>query len=119
MLQEKLKSLRKERNKSQKQVADYLNIAQTTYSSYEVGTTEPNLEMLKKIANLFNVKIEYLIDEVNEKNEPTTEENEMLKMFNSLSDIEKIKVKGYMQGLIDNRLTKSIQNTESKNKFNY
>jgi repressor LexA len=72
MNKEKLKKLRKATKKTQAQIANLLNIKQTTYSGYENGTSEPSNDMLFTIARLFDVSIDYLLD--NELAEPETEE---------------------------------------------
>ena len=56
-----LKYLRKKKKLSQNEMADVLEIARTTLGDYERGKTEPNLEMLSKMANFFEVKIDDLI----------------------------------------------------------
>lgn len=61
MLAENLKSLRKERKLSQQKIADILGIPQRRYSNYETGTSEPNVEMLIKIADYYKVSVDYLI----------------------------------------------------------
>lgn len=57
----KLKELRTERGLYQKDVAEYLKIDRTTYVKYESGVSEPNHEMLCKIADFFNVTVDYLL----------------------------------------------------------
>ena len=57
-----LKNLRKELGFSQKQIADKLNISQQTYSDYENDKTEPTIDMLIQLANLFEVSIDELLD---------------------------------------------------------
>jgi transcriptional regulator with XRE-family HTH domain len=61
IFQNRLKLLRNENNLFQKEVAKKLGIARNTYSGYETGVREPDLEMLKKIASIFNCSIDYLI----------------------------------------------------------
>lgn len=46
---------------TQKQVADALHIERTTYTYYETGKTLPNVITLKKLADMFNVPIDYLM----------------------------------------------------------
>ena len=57
-----LRNLRKELGLSQKQVAEKLNISQQTYSDYENDKTEPTMDMLVRLANLFGVSIDELLD---------------------------------------------------------
>lgn len=57
----RLKNLREERGLSQVELAKILNIANSTLSLYESGSREPNFEILKKIANYFNVSTDYIL----------------------------------------------------------
>lgn len=57
---ERLKALKIASNMTQKQVAEKLNIASSTYSKYELGEHTPGLEMLLKISQLYDISIEYL-----------------------------------------------------------
>lgn len=67
MFSDKLKMLRNKKDLSQAQMAKILGTAQTTYSGWE-NNKEPKYEMLKKIANYFNVSIDYLLDNDKYKN---------------------------------------------------
>lgn len=57
-----LKSLRKELGFTQNQLADLLNISQQTYSDYENCKTEPTTDTLVKLAEIFDVTIDELVD---------------------------------------------------------
>lgn len=56
-----LKNLRTESGKTQQQIADYLGISRAAYSHFENERNEPDRETLIKIANYFNVSIDYLL----------------------------------------------------------
>ena len=60
IFQERLIEQRKLNNLTQRQLAEYLNIAQPSYIRYENGTSQPTLENLVKLADLFDVSIDYL-----------------------------------------------------------
>ena len=53
--------LRKSDGLTQSQVAQALNIGTQAYSYYERGDREPPLELLCKMADYFNVSVDYLI----------------------------------------------------------
>lgn len=55
------KSLRLQEKYSQQELADKLGIAKSTVSMYENGKRQPDLETLEKIADFFNVDMDYLI----------------------------------------------------------
>ena len=59
---ERLRDLRKDRDLSQKKMAEILNIAQTTYSDYELGKINIPINTLKAIALFFNTSIDYLLE---------------------------------------------------------
>lgn len=68
MLNTRLKQLRSEYNITQTTLAEALGIAKTTLAAYEQGKSEPNIDMLIKLANYFNVPIDYLTGHLNVKN---------------------------------------------------
>ena len=57
-----LKELRIAKGISQKEIADYLGVSVAAYSLYERGNREPNIATLKKIADYYNISIDYLLD---------------------------------------------------------
>lgn len=59
----RLKKLRKEKNISQLKLAMDMNMNQNTISRYENGEREPGINELIKIANYFNVSIDYLLEQ--------------------------------------------------------
>ena len=61
MLQ-RLKDFREDQDISQKKMAEILNVAQTTYSDYELGKINIPLNTLKKLALFFDTSIDYLLE---------------------------------------------------------
>ena len=61
MLQ-RLKDFREDKDISQKKMAEILNVAQTTYSDYELGKINIPLNTLKKLALFFDTSIDYLLE---------------------------------------------------------
>lgn len=57
----RLKDLREDRDLTQKEIAQYLNVKQNTYSQYETGKREIPLELLWKLADFYETSVDYLI----------------------------------------------------------
>ena len=57
----KLKNLRVNKNLTQTELANFLNVKRTTYTNWEVGRTEIPIEMLNKIAIYYNINMDYLL----------------------------------------------------------
>lgn len=82
MFNKKLKTLRELHGLSQKNMAEQLHIAPTTYRNYENTLREPSYNLLVKIAQTLNTSTDYLLD--NSPHSPKTEQ--MLSKLNSLDD---------------------------------
>lgn len=61
MLGEKLKELRTQKNLSQNQLANILNVHKATISLYESGSRYPSYNILKATARYFHVSTDYLL----------------------------------------------------------
>lgn len=59
----RLKELRKKKRISQVKMAIDLNMNQNTISRYETGEREPGINELIRIADYFNVSIDYLLEQ--------------------------------------------------------
>ena len=57
-----LKETRKASGFTQKQVATKLNVVESCYANWEQGRTEPNIEMLRKLSEIFKINIDDLIN---------------------------------------------------------
>ena len=58
---ENLKELRLIYKYSQRRIATILGISQVQYFKYESGINEPNIDMLIRISNLFDISLDELI----------------------------------------------------------
>ncbi len=58
---EKLRQLRKEKNLTQKQLADLVGLKNSVISFYEVGERVPSPEVIKKLAAVLHVSADYLL----------------------------------------------------------
>ena len=58
----KLRNLKKKAGLLQSELADKLSVSPSTIGMYEQGRSKPDDEMITKIANLFNVSTDYLLD---------------------------------------------------------
>lgn len=97
MLKDILKELRIDRNLTQKQLSEMLDLSKNTVCEYEKGRAEPSIETLLKLSGIFGVSVDYLLGReddfgnivVSENNEITPEEKELLTLFRSLPNIRR------------------------------
>jgi len=61
----RLRQLREKAGISQIELGKIINISNTTLSMYESGNREPDFEILKKLADHFNVTTDYLLGRIN------------------------------------------------------
>lgn len=117
-----LKNLRESRNVTQDQLAKYLKVSRPTVAGYETKSRQPDFERLVKLANYFDVSIDYLItgDEAH-TDTPSPSHNisekaldrDVLSVYGELSLDSKLRVKEYMDLL---RLKEKTEETEETKK---
>ncbi|MBQ2944435.1 MAG: helix-turn-helix transcriptional regulator [Ruminococcus sp.] len=61
ILAQRLKECRKKKGLTQIQVATLCDITEKAYQNYELMTREPKLEILVRIADLYEVSLDYLV----------------------------------------------------------
>lgn len=70
--------MRTARGISQQQLADYMETTQQTIYAYEHGIAEPDIETLIKLAQYFDVSVDYLINHTTNPEVKKAEPQEML-----------------------------------------
>ena len=68
MYQNRLRDLREDQDKAQKEIANLLSIHQTTYSDYELGNLNIPVSALHLLADYYGVSVDYLLGRTAEKN---------------------------------------------------
>lgn len=99
----KLKELRKEKGLTQQDIANLLKIPKSTYGFYEVGKTEPNIETLKKLANFYDVSLDFLCDRPRPYDLPssaTKEQKDAITMILQLNEANTLRIISYCAGLL-------------------
>jgi len=76
MLGKKLQDIRKSKKINQEEVAKHLDVKRQTYSAYERGVSVPDSLTLKKLADYFEVSIEYFFDYEGNANNQSGAQNE-------------------------------------------
>jgi transcriptional regulator with XRE-family HTH domain len=95
---DRLKELRKEKNLTQEDLAKILEISRSTIAGYETERKEPDYETLKKIADFFNVSIDYLLGRTDVRSpldkitKAVLDDPELLEFWNTLKDREDLKL---------------------------
>lgn len=62
-----IRSLREDNDYTQREIAAVLNVSQNTYSQYENGVIEWTAENLLKLADFYNVSVDYLLGKTEKK----------------------------------------------------
>lgn len=88
----RIRELRLERGLNMRETAKALNLPYTTYVNYEKGAREPNSEMLVKIANFFDVSIDYLLKRNNSEKTVQHIDQEVLPEYDNIFKIKKHRI---------------------------
>lgn len=67
-MKNRLRDLREDNDLTQKELSTILHITQVAYSYYEIGKRSIPIDILIKLADYYNVSIDYIYYRTNEKN---------------------------------------------------
>ena len=120
MLFKILKLERKKKGLSQMAFAKLFGVSQQTIGSWETNRTSPDLESLSKLANFFNVSVDYLlgltdipytVDDYIAKqkkagkqpvdNQYSADERKIIDMYRQRSEKDKGKIEGRLEEMLD------------------
>ena len=103
----RFKEFRLKNKLSQLEVANYLDVGQSTYSHYEIGRTQPTLEMLIKLANLYKTTVDELIGNnvpyLINKIDFTSEQLALIDKIKSLNGNQCNQISAYIDGVKDGK----------------
>ncbi len=99
-----LKVLRQNMGLTQRDMAKNLNLAKATYARYEIGETEPNFELLIKMADYFEVSLDYLCGRQNSNtifvDSLTEEQKKIVSLVRGLTHDQSLLVLGYLSNML-------------------
>ncbi len=81
-LGKRIQELRKQLDLTQSQLAKKINVSHTQMARYEIKGVQPPADVLKKLADIFNTSIDYLVygDKTNKAKE-SIKDAELIKQF--------------------------------------
>lgn len=112
-----LKELRTGKKLLQKDVADFLGVAPTTYLSYEKGIIEPSLDKLCRLADFFDVTVDELLGRKTQGlfDNAKVERPEILEIYDDLTPAQQNNLLNYARGMaVSNAI--EAESRESKRK---
>ncbi len=99
-----LKELRKEKNMTQEQLAEMLNVSGRTVSRWETGSNMPDLDILIELADFYDVDIRELIDGERKSEKMDAETKDTLKKVADYAGEEKKRLSKKMADMTFNVL---------------
>ena len=118
--------MRKQNGLTQKDIASQLNVTTQCYQGYETGYRQPTPEMLCKLADVFEVSVDYLLGRETQPNKNTALVNkdgitdvaknfikefqdvlsekrfrDLAKLYRAMNDLQKVYMIAYMIGYLN------------------
>lgn len=94
-----LKELRKEKNLTQEQLAEVMNVSRRTVSRWETGSSMPDLDVLMELADYYEVELRELLDGERKSEQMNKELEETVRKVADYSNEEKDRVMKRMHWL--------------------
>ncbi len=116
-LGDRIKQLRQQRGWSQAQLSKKLNVHQKQISGYERGIHSPSIELLVRMAELFNVSLDYIaFDGRDEKNVVPIADRELMQtvqLVDQLSEEDRTTIKAVLNTfIVKNRFQRLASETQ-------
>lgn len=99
----RIQELVKANGKTQQEMANYLGISQASFYAYTIGKAEPSLEKLIKIADYFDVSLDFLCGRPRPYDIPsaaTEEQKQGINLILQLNTMNTLKAVSYCAGLL-------------------
>ena len=102
----RIRDLREDSDKTQREIADYLGTAYQYYAVYEKGTSEIPFERAIALAKYYNVSLDYIAGLTNDKrgltrSDLSREQRELLRAAKELSTADKEKTIAMLKAMIN------------------
>lgn len=102
----RLRELRVSHDMLQQELADLLNMKPSAVSKYEKGLTQPSLDTLIRLADIFHVSVDFLVgvssvENPYEKSQLSPREADVILRFRRLSYENKIRIDERINALLD------------------
>ncbi len=106
MKYQRIKDLREDCDITQEKISNGLYMHKTTYVRYESGDREPPFEFVIRLADYYNVSLDYIAGRTNDKrgltqSELSDKETRLIKKFRSLSESGKGRILERIDLLVD------------------
>lgn len=102
----RIRDLREDSDKTQREIADYLGTAYQYYAVYEKGTSEIPFERAIALAKYYNVSLDYIAGLTNDKrglarSDLSREQRELLRAAKELKSADKEKTIAMLKAMIN------------------
>ncbi len=104
---ERLASLRKNKSLTQQNLADVIKVNVSQLKRYEAGTSQPTLDVLRKMAIALSVSADMLLFDKDERG-PNDELKLQFEAVSQMSDEDKQAIKALLDGMIIKHQTKQM-----------
>lgn len=98
-----LERMRKDKHLSQKQLGDALGLTQQMISSYEKGSSAPNMDVLLKIAKYFHKSLDSLVGYIPAEEQENSIDTRFMSYYQMLNTSDKERCLMIVQAIVDDR----------------
>lgn len=113
-----MKKIRESLQLTQVKVANDLKLSRQVYNFYENGKRNPDMQTLVKIADYYNVSIDYLLGRTNVIKPENIDENDLLAKLNTADSETKASVEQFLNYLLYEKERKHKEKNDNNAKKN-
>ena len=98
-MENNIRKLRKSRDLTMKQFGEMMGVSKSAISLYENNKAQPDINMMYKMADYFDVSIDFLLGRKTDESKEKKTDDKLVADILSLTEEEKTLVEGYVSGI--------------------
>ena len=98
-MENNIRKLRKSRDLTMKQFGEMMGVSESAISLYENNKAQPDINMMYKMADYFDVSIDFLLGRKTDESKEKKTDDKLVADILSLIEEEKTLVEGYVSGI--------------------
>mgnify|MGYP001119709145 FL=1 len=102
-MENNIRKLRKSRDLTMKQFGEMMGVSESMISLYENNKAQPDINMIYKMADYFDVSIDFLLGRKTDESKEEKTDDKLVVDILSLTKEEKTLVQGYVSGIKSRR----------------
>lgn len=114
----KIKELRQQKGITQVKLSKIIGVSRSAISMYEINASQPDYDIISKIADYFGVSVDYLLGRENKSTDLSQDERQLLTYFKQCDVIDQARILAYAEAIAQKEVYNNVSLEKVKKYWN-